>query len=109
MSKNNNDCDIVLELLPLYLDEKTCEESNVFVKEHLAGCADCRQVHELMNADFSREETATVEETEKSRKSKRRRLSPTMKRTVILIGGLVGYFVLMVAVVAYAIWQLVCV
>ena len=106
MSKNYNNCNIVLELLPLYLDEKTCEESNAFVEEHLAGCADCRQVHELMSADFLREETAVLRQTNQKT---RRRWSPNKKRTIILVCGLVGYFVLMIGVVAFAIWQLVCV
>lgn len=107
MSKNYNDCDIVLELLPLYLDGKTCEESNIFVKEHLAGCEDCRQVHEFMSADFSQDKETVPGQAEKRRKGKWRHLSPTKKKIVILVAGLVGYFGLMVGVVAYAIWLLV--
>lgn len=99
MSKNYSDCDIVLELLPLYLDGKTCEESNDFVKEHLAGCSECREVQKLMDADFSQEKETETGSAEKRRKGK-------WKRTMILVSGLVGYFLLMVGVVAYAIWLL---
>lgn len=100
MSKQVNDCDIVLELLPLYLDGKTCEESNAFVKEHLEGCSECSEVHRFMSADFSREKLMVSEETGKSR---RRR----WKKLAILMGGLLAYLLLMMGIVVFAIWLLV--
>lgn len=99
MSKHVNDCDIVLELLPLYLDGKTCEESNAYVKEHLAACSGCREVHQLMSADFSREK---VKVSEDSRKRRRKG-----KKIAILVGGLVPYLLLMMGIVVFAIWLLV--
>jgi len=102
MSKICKDCDIVLELLPLYLDGKTCEESNAFVREHLAECDQCKEVLQLMSADFSREKAAMPNVSGKSRRRIR-------KRTVILVGGLIGYFLLTMGIVAFAVWQLVSV
>lgn len=100
MSKNYSDCDIVLELLPLYLDGKTCEESNAFVKEHLGGCSECREVHQFMSADFSRERAMVSEESVKGRRRRR-------KKIAILVGGLAVYLLLMTGIVAFAIWLLV--
>jgi len=100
MSKNVNDCDIVLELLPLYLDGKTCEESNAFVKEHLRGCSECREVHLFMSADFSREKVKVSEESGKSRRRRR-------KKIALLVGGLAVYLLLMIGIVVFAIWLLV--
>lgn len=107
MSKNYNDCDIVLELLPLYLDGQTCEESNTFVKEHLAGCAECREVHELMSAELSQDRVAVSDSAVSKRKRKWRQLPPTTKRRIIVIVGVLGYLCLMVGCVALAIWLLV--
>lgn len=107
MSKNYNDCDIVLELLPLYLDGKTCEESNAFVKEHLVGCAECREVHELMSAELPQDRVAVSDSAGQKRRRKWRHLPATTRRRIILIVGLFGYLCLMVGCVALAIWLLV--
>lgn len=107
MSKNFNDCDIVLELLPLYLDGKTGEESNAFVREHLAGCAECREVYELMSADFLADKEAKPETRRKQAKRSWKHLSPARKRTIILAAGLLGYLALMMGCVALAFWILV--
>lgn len=56
MNRNVCDCDIVLELLPLYIEQKTGAESNAFVEAHLAECEQCREVYELMSADWMTED-----------------------------------------------------
>lgn len=107
MSKNYNDCDIVLELLPFYLDGKTGEESNAFVREHLAGCESCSEVHNLMSADFLADKEAKPETMGKKARRSWRHLSPARKRTLILAAGLLGYLALMIGCVALAFWVLV--
>ena len=107
MSKKYNDCDIVLELLPIYLDGKTGEESNVFVKEQLVHCADCREMHELMSADFMETGERARKETGAKKKRRFRQLSPAGKRRVLLVAGLLGYLALMIGCVALAFWILV--
>ena len=37
------DCDLIRDLLPLYLDGVCSDASRRAVKAHLAGCADCRR------------------------------------------------------------------
>lgn len=119
MSKNYSDCDIVLELLPLYIEQKTGEESNSFVESHLAKCQQCREIHEVMNADFSMgiksaEADGKTKETElkatKRRqakqgkakyKQKSRRLVRTAIKISILVAALMGYLGLMVGIVVY--------
>lgn len=107
MSKNVNDCDVVLELLPYYLDQKTGEESNRFVQEHLTGCAECREVYQLMSADFLESEVAVSRQEQARAKRKRRRLSRSFKRTLLVVAGLLAYFCLVIGVVAYTVWLLV--
>lgn len=52
MNRKVSDCDIVLELLPLYIEKKTGQESNSFVAAHLAECKECREAYEFMSADW---------------------------------------------------------
>lgn len=52
MNRKVSDCDIVLELLPLYIEQKTGQESNLFVAAHLAECEQCREAYEWMSADW---------------------------------------------------------
>lgn len=61
MNRKVSDCDIVLELLPLYIEQRTGQESNVFVTEHMEICAECREVFEFMSADWMHEAEADVE------------------------------------------------
>lgn len=43
-----NDCSIVRDILPLYIENMVSEETKTFVEEHLASCADCRTEAEKM-------------------------------------------------------------
>lgn len=43
-----NDCNIVRDILPLYIENMVSEETKGFVEEHLALCADCRAEAEKM-------------------------------------------------------------
>lgn len=44
-----NDCKIVQDLLPNYVDKLTTESTNEFIKEHLKECKKCREVYEKMS------------------------------------------------------------
>lgn len=41
-----NECMIVRDLLPLYVENLVSDETRAFVEEHLAGCEDCQKVLE---------------------------------------------------------------
>ena len=43
-------CAIVRDLLPMYIEELTSEESSAFVREHLSQCDECRAEYERMTA-----------------------------------------------------------
>ena len=36
-----NECSLVRDMLPLYLENMVSEETAAFVKEHLEGCPEC--------------------------------------------------------------------
>lgn len=112
MSKNYNDCDIVLELLPLYIEQKTGAESNVFVGAHLKECQECQEVYRFMSADLlqrmeptgaqnSADNNVALLYRQGTKKRRRIHLTPTAKRVLLLLLGMVGYACLMVGVVVY--------
>ncbi len=43
-------CAIVRDLLPMYIEELTSEESGEFIREHLSQCDECRAEYERMTA-----------------------------------------------------------
>ena len=36
-------CNIIRDILPLYLDDVVCDETKLMVEEHLQSCASCRE------------------------------------------------------------------
>lgn len=51
--KNDLQCNIVKDLLPLYMDELTSEETNSFIKKHLEECPNCRNEYRTFKAELS--------------------------------------------------------
>ncbi len=43
-------CDVIKDLIPLYIDECCSEESRAIVKEHLKSCPDCNKIYESMKS-----------------------------------------------------------
>lgn len=56
-------CEVIEDLLPLYLEDACSEESARLVKEHLDQCPQCRQLlHQLGRDTFSQPAVPSVEE-----------------------------------------------
>lgn len=51
MDMNNNQCDIVQDLLPLYYDNACSPASRQFVEEHLTDCSKCKKTYEALSND----------------------------------------------------------
>lgn len=45
-------CNIIRDILPLYIDGAVCSETAELVEAHLSGCDDCRRKTEQMKADI---------------------------------------------------------
>ena len=45
---DNMDCNVITDLLPLYVDECCSEESERLVAEHLEACESCRKIYDQM-------------------------------------------------------------
>lgn len=51
-----NECSIVRDILPLYLENMVSEETGIFIKEHLGQCPDCSAEFEAMKAGTKADE-----------------------------------------------------
>ena len=52
MINKNQECDIISDLLPLYLENKVSEETGDFVREHMQECENCRKNLEFMDTSY---------------------------------------------------------
>lgn len=46
-------CNIVKDLLPNYIENLTCEETNQFIEKHLSECPYCKQIFENMKKNLN--------------------------------------------------------
>lgn len=51
-----NNCEIVKDLLPMYIDGLCSETSNKLVEQHLSTCTQCKQIYEQMLNEFEVEQ-----------------------------------------------------
>lgn len=106
MGKNYNDCDIVIELLPLYIEKKTGEESNLFVGKHLLECGECQRVYQLMIRDLGENLWNVESISERTRQTKKRRFFRRLKKLLILVGGILVYIGLMIGIIVLVVMYL---
>lgn len=104
MEKNKleqfNECEIIADLLPIYLDHATQEETNSLIEEHLARCEDCKKNYEWMKSSFGE---ILNEDNEKPRKKKKNKMFKKVKWKMFLY----GYVFLLIAVWLYCILDLI--
>lgn len=50
---NKYPCDIILDLLPAYMEGIVSKETTEVFKEHLSHCDRCKEIYEQMNCDIS--------------------------------------------------------
>ena len=106
MNKKYTECDIVRELLPLYIEQKTGEESNELIARHLPECEECRKVHGWMCADLLEEKqlegSGKPASTEGQGQAKPKRKSKYVrKRWLVVLVGLTAYIVLLWLIVVF--------
>ena len=53
-------CEIIRDLLPLYIDNLTSEVSNEAIRSHLEECAECKKYYSEMNGEIETEETVEI-------------------------------------------------
>lgn len=60
-----NECSIVRDLLPLYIENMASAESREFVETHLSNCPECNEIYQSMTETGNKE----IEDGEEARKS----------------------------------------
>lgn len=89
-----NECSIVRDILPLYLENMVSDETGAFVKEHLKGCPECTAELEALKAGpkvekISSEMRDSLEaEVMKSMKATRKKFRKKAYRVAAIIAGI---------------------
>ena len=95
-------CDIVRDILPLYVDGACSEASAEMVKEHLNACADCNAIYQKLlshtNEDVLHEESESVimrhEAKEKQRGRKKITIAVLVSIALCIIAIFTALFLL---------------
>lgn len=85
MEKKNKECDIITDLLPIYLEHDTQEETNRFIEEHLVTCEECRKNYEWMKGSFV-DFTGQKKEQDDKKKKKNIKVFKKVKLKILLYG-----------------------
>lgn len=89
-----NECSIVRDILPLYLENMVSDETGAFVKEHLKGCSECTAELEALKAGpkvekIGSEMRDSLEvEVMKSMKATRKKFRKKAYRVAAVIAGI---------------------
>lgn len=84
-------CGIILDLLPLYIDGMTSDETGDIIREHLQECKKCRQVYASMTEEL---DVYPVQEKKKKRRRHKYK-KKSVGRMLIL-----GYILLLLLIMA---------
>lgn len=87
-----NSCDIVMDLLPLYVDGELSSGSTIYVEKHLNTCEKCRKEYELMSREFNIPVDNEVHLSPVSQMKKRyfNRLVKAIGLTIVAMAAIVG-------------------
>ena len=54
------ECNLVMDLLPIYADGKAGKETEDFIRLHMESCPECREMYEAMTKDIDTKTTPVV-------------------------------------------------
>ena len=89
-------CEIIRDLIPLYIDGLTSKESNQEIEKHLKNCEECQKYYQEMTGDIDNFSVITNEEIEdvnlikKIKKKNRKKALGIFVGAFILSGVLMG-------------------
>ncbi len=88
-------CEIIRDLLPLYIDGLTSKESNQEIEKHLKNCEECQKYYQEMTGDIDNFSVITNEEIEDVNLIKKIKKKNRKKALGIFVGAFVLSGVLM--------------
>ena len=74
-------CEMIRDLLPLYIDGLTSEESNKEIDKHLKTCRECKEYYREMTGEISEAVTVSEEEIQDVELIKKNKKAETKKDT----------------------------
>ncbi len=89
---SNIECDLVADLLPIYIDGKASEASRKFIEEHIKTCEECKEIYEAMTADMQLPNTV---------KRKRRFKIPTLLKILLGVLGSLVFVIVLIVIISY--------
>ncbi len=92
--KKQYDCNIILDLLPLSIENMVSEETQQVIQQHLLECESCRQAYE----DMTRE----LDITANKKKKKKNRRHKYRKKNLVRI-WILGYLLVLALIMAFCI------
>ena len=84
-------CNVIRDLLPLYIDKISSEETNKLIEEHFEECEECKKYYEIMKDETKVSDIDEEKVLKKfSKKMKKKRLKAIILAIIVtLILGLV--------------------
>lgn len=87
-----NDCKIVQDLLPSYIDKLTNEYTNEFIQKHLKECKTCKETYDKMNKKINLENKTDNKEVKFMKK---------IHKKILIMGTIILFLTIIVAISFY--------
>ena len=91
--ENKENCKIVKDLLPSYIDGLTSEETQKYIETHLEECNECKETLENMKKDFEKEKKDITNKSIKYAKKINKKIKCLLLIILIFILLIFAYFV----------------
>lgn len=99
---NKESCEIIRDILPLYIDDACSTESKAFIEEHIKECKECESMLKLMRAEEYVPDIDEVSENENAVAVMKKINKRILKKqilvaaiTALVLGGVWAYFFLL--------------
>lgn len=88
-------CEIIRDLLPLYMDNVCSRESSQLVEDHLAGCKECREEKQKMKQSTELDEMSVQQnmDEEKLLEQGKKNIEDKVKRDFLFKGAVIDLFI----------------
>lgn len=96
VKKNEKNCEIIKDLIPMYVDDLTSEETNRFIKKHISSCVDCSNYLRNVQRDIPNNDSLDGD-TEKNDQELMKNIKHRVDKMIfiaLLVGILIGSMVL---------------
>ena len=107
MMRSDFDCKLTQDLLPLYLEGKTCKASNSFLQDHIDSCDECKEIYKWMQTEYIENEDACNKEISVETGNlphRKKRLSVTDKLALLVLGYFIVTVIFLILFGYFMIW-----